>query len=59
MVPRVFFPGTLVKVDLMKTGYIVEICDTYNICLLFTIVYPAENEQEEQVEQTRCKPVSL
>ena len=59
MAPPVFFVGTLVEVDNMKTGYIVEIDDTDNICLLFKIVYPGECVQEEEVEQTRCRPVSL
>ena len=59
MAPPVFFVGTLVEVDQMKTGYIIEIDNTNNDCLVFIIVYPAECEQEERVVQTRCRPVSL
>lgn len=59
MVPPVFFVGTLVEVDLMKTGYIIEIDNIDNYCLVFKIVYPAECDQKEQVEKTRYRPVSF
>ena len=57
--PSVYFIGTLVEVDSTKTGYIVEIDDSDDSDVIFTINYSVLNEIKTNVRSTRCKPVSL
>ena len=57
--PSIYSIGSLVEVDSTKTGYIMQInnTDSNNVC--FIVKYCVGNEIENDVHQSRCRPVSL